>query len=386
MKKNDVKNQVATAAPKPDARGKVKSDFPKHTLEEALRVATALSDKNGGRPLPPTETAIAIGVSPGSSEFRTLLSSSIKYGLTTGSFNAERVAVEDAAKNITEPRSPEDRLKALVQAALTPPTFLAVYDYFKGKKLPDDNFFQNTLVREFEVPRDHAEKCASVFVKNMERIGLIRTASTGKWLSTESGLVLSGQVPPQEQVNSGQQTIQEPIAQEIEQTAIAKKAEPSIPRSLAHAETDSRLGKVFITHGKNTAFLNPIKDLLTFGQFEPVVSVERESVAQPVPDKVLNDMRACGAAIIHVEGEKRLIDTSGKEHIVLNANVLIEIGAAMALYGRRFILLVKDGIELPSNLKGLYEVRYEGDKLDGEVTIRLLRAINELKSQPLPKT
>ncbi len=143
---------------------------------------------------------------------------------------------------------------------------------------------------------------------------------------------------------------------------------------------------MFITHGKNTAFLNPIKDLLTFGQFEPVVSVERESVAQPVPDKVLNDMRACGAAIIHVEGEKRLIDTSGKEHIVLNANVLIEIGAAMALYGRRFILLVKDGIELPSNLKGLYEVRYEGDKLDGEVTIRLLRAINELKSQPLPKT
>jgi predicted nucleotide-binding protein len=64
--------------------------------------------------------------------------------------------------------------------------------------------------------------------------------------------------------------------------------------------------------------------------------------------------------------------------------VLIEIGAAMALYGRRYIFLVKEGVELPSNLRGLYEVRYAGDKLDGEVTIRLLKAINEMKKEPLP--
>jgi hypothetical protein len=31
----------------------------------------------------------------------------------------------------------------------------------------------------------------------------------------------------------------------------------------------------------------------------------------------------------------------------------IEIGAAMALYGRIFILLVADGTKLPSNLQGL---------------------------------
>jgi len=63
---------------------------------------------------------------------------------------------------------------------------------------------------------------------------------------------------------------------------------------------------------------------------------------------------------------------------------LIEIGAAMALYDRRFILLVKSGITLPSNLQGLYEVRYEGDKLDGDATIRLLKAIKDIKNHPLP--
>lgn len=67
---------------------------------------------------------------------------------------------------------------------------------------------------------------------------------------------------------------------------------------------------------------------------------------------------------------------------MLNSNVLIEIGAAMALYGRRFILLVKEGITLPSNLQGLYQVRYVGETLDGDATIRLLKAINELKKEP----
>jgi predicted nucleotide-binding protein len=94
----------------------------------------------------------------------------------------------------------------------------------------------------------------------------------------------------------------------------------------------------------------------------------------------MNDMRGCGAAIIHVEGEMHLMDKDAKEHVVLNPNVLIEIGAAMALYGKRFILLVRDGTKLPSNLQGLYEVRYEGDALDGNATIRLLEAINQLKS------
>ena len=64
---------------------------------------------------------------------------------------------------------------------------------------------------------------------------------------------------------------------------------------------------------------------------------------------------------------------------MLNQNVLIEIGAAMALYGRRFILLVEEGTKLPSNLLGLYEVRYEGGKLDYEATMKLLKAFNDFR-------
>jgi predicted nucleotide-binding protein len=149
-------------------------------------------------------------------------------------------------------------------------------------------------------------------------------------------------------------------------------------------ESSQRNRRVFLTHGKNKAFLSTLKELLAFGEFEAVVAAERESVSQPVPDKVMEDMRKCGAAIIHVEAEKELRDKDGASEVVLNPNVLIEIGAAMALYGRRFILLVREGVKLPSNLQGLYEVRYQADKLDSEATIKLLKAINDIKNHPLP--
>jgi predicted nucleotide-binding protein len=114
--------------------------------------------------------------------------------------------------------------------------------------------------------------------------------------------------------------------------------------------------RVFITHGKNKEILTQIKELLTFGSFQPVVSVEHETVSKPVPDKVMDDMRSCSAAIVHVGTELKLLDPQGNEHRILNPNVLIEIGAAMAVYGRRFILLVEGGVTLSSNLQGLYEV------------------------------
>jgi predicted nucleotide-binding protein len=369
-------NRVAKT--KEDLRGKIKSDFPKHTVTEALRVARALADKNGGQPLPPTETAIAMGLSPGSSELRVLLSSSIKYGLTSGSYNSERVSLEEPGRNIIEPRSSEDERRALVSAALTPPTFRAIYDYFRGKKLPDETFFINTLVREFQVPREHGTKCVQVFTKNMEQAALIHATNTGKWLSTDTaGIAPATVTVPSNQLNGDAED--ESPAEAPLTPAPELKAAPA-------ARGDKRLNRVFITHGKNTAFITPLKDLLSFGQLEAVVCTERESVAQPVPDKVMNDMRSCGAAIIHVEDEQKLVDAEAHPQIIVNSNVLIEIGAAMALYGRRFILLVKDGVQLPSNLQGLYEVRFSGEKLDGEVTIKLLRAINEIKNHPLPTT
>jgi predicted nucleotide-binding protein len=50
----------------------------------------------------------------------------------------------------------------------------------------------------------------------------------------------------------------------------------------------------------------------------------------------------------------------------------------MALYGKKYILLVEEGVDLPSNLKGLYECRYKGDELSMTATMKLLKAFNDL--------
>jgi hypothetical protein len=56
----------------------------------------------------------------------------------------------------------------------------------------------------------------------------------------------------------------------------------------------------------------------------------------------------------------------------------------MAFYGRRFILLVHESVKLPSNLQGLFEVRYSGQTLDASATIKLLEAIKDIKNYALP--
>ena len=50
-------------------------------------------------------------------------------------------------------------------------------------------------------------------------------------------------------------------------------------------------------------------------------------------------------------------------------------GAAFVLYKRNVILLVDRRVELPSNLQGLYECRYDGDTLDFDSAMKLQLAL-----------
>ena len=143
------------------------------------------------------------------------------------------------------------------------------------------------------------------------------------------------------------------------------------------ADTAASGNRVFITHGRNRKILDQVKELVAYGKFEAVVAMEHETAAKPVPKKVMDDMRTCKAAVIHVSAEDVLYDKEGNEVPQINDNVLIEIGAAMALYGEKFVLLVEEGVSLPSNLQGLYECRYEGDELNMPATMKLLKAFSE---------
>jgi len=358
-------------------------DIPTYELEEALLVPKAVVQQYAGNPTTPLEVAAAMDLAPTSAKFRMLCGASIAYGLTSGGSNAAQISVTELAKRIIEPQEEGSDLIGRREAVLKPRIIREFLSKYSGFPLPREDIALNVL-KGMNVPAHRTGQIWDMIHKCDDSVGFFQKIKDRKYVNlggvkppistatTPEGDT-SGEISPEDKIKAMVKTVHEP-----EPAAVALESRrPS-------GQNEARTRRVFITHGKNTSFIDPIKELLGFGELIPVVSIHKESVAQPVPDKVMNDMRGCGAAIIHVDGEMKLLDADAKEHTIINANVLIEIGAAMALYGRRFILLVRDGVRLPSNLQGLYEVRYQGDALDGAVTIRLLKAINELKSVPLP--
>lgn len=349
-------------------------DVPRFSLTDALRVPRAIFNHYGGDATPPLHVAKALDLAPNSGHFRNLCGSAIGYGLTQGGPNASEIEITPLALRILRPLSEGDDASAKREALLNPTVigdFLRKYD---GSPLPRDDIAQNVL-EEMDVPRNRTSEILDLITKGAASVGLLAEIKDKTYVD------LSGIEPTTEE------TTDEPAGDPIvDAEHTSGSDEPPAPPSSEEGDEDSgtRKRRVFVTHGKDRSLLSNIKKLLAFGELEPVIATERQDVAKPVPDKVLDSMRNCGAAIIHVDAEKRLLDNEANEHIVLNPNVLIEIGAAMALYGRRFILLVKEGVELPSNLQGLYEVRYEGASLDGDATIKLLEAIGQLKKYPLP--
>ena len=118
---------------------------------------------------------------------------------------------------------------------------------------------------------------------------------------------------------------------------------------------------------------------MAFGKFDPVVARDRDTA---FPRDVMDEMRGCDTAVIHVGADEMLFGGENEEPRI-SGDVLMEIGAAMALFGRNFILLVEEGVTLPSNLQGLCACRYSGQQLDMPATMMLFKAFNEFtKSRP----
>lgn len=336
------------------------SKIPKMTLTEALKLPQGLNDNFAGKPTAPHQLAMAVDISPTSSNWQDICGASIAYGLTLGGYNAQTISLTELGSRIVAPTIENDDVSAKVEAALKPEIAKSFFEHYNKAKFPQDKIARNVLA-QMGVPNERLDEVLEILKQNGQSVGIIHQTKTGPFVAIDTPIPPAGDTHPQ--------TSDTPAV--IETDTSDGNTSPV---------TQTRLNqRVFITHGKNKDIVSQLKDLLTFGKFIPVVAEEHETPSKPVPDKVLEDMRSCFAGIIHVASEDELLDKAGTVHHKINENVLIEIGAAMALYGRNFILLVQKGIHLPSNLQGLYLCYYEGEKLDYEATMKLLKAFNEFK-------
>ena len=258
---------------------------------------------------------------------------------------------------------------AMREAVLTPTVQKRFLEQYDGSSLPTDRIAKNIL-EDFGVPADRAAKVYAIIRENAEQVGFIETKD-GKEYVNLHGTPATNLDDTTQEADPNEQ-----VAVSSDDSAIAETESPAQVPITPQAPPNRR---VFISHGKEAGIVEQLKGFLEFGGFEPIVAVEEESSSTPVPKKVMDSMRKCSAGIIHVSAEEHLLDSDGNQRHAVNQNVLIEIGAAMALYDDRFILLVEEGTTLPSNLQGLYEVRYTGTTLDSAATMKVLKAASTFK-------
>lgn len=332
------------------------SEVPKHSLEQAIRIANALEEKNGGNPLPPMDVAFAIDMSPGSSSFRDLLSSSIKYGLTSGSYNQARVSLESLGRDVVEPKSPEDRRRALNDAAFRPDALRRVFEAYRGKKMPDPEFFRNAVSRDFGIPKDQAAAFVQVFEANVSFLGLVKPGSTGKWLSSE--------VPPTLEPRT-----QGPVPQDADNEGPRNEFPPE--RALAAPELHERKTQkqaIFVGHGKNKVPLQQLEKILTEYKIPYKVAIDEPNKGRPISQKVTEIMNECGSAVIIFTADEEFRDKDGNTIYRPSENAIFELGAASALYGSRIVIFRQAEVHFPANFRDIGHITFDGDNLSAKAT------------------
>jgi len=162
------------AKPKEKTKPVGSSNYPRHSLEKALRIPIAILEQNAGKETSDSEAAGYIGVTNPTGPFLLEVSSATKYGLLERP--ASRVLKPtELAKRIIRPQSPEDELKGLREAILNAPVISEVYKHYRGENLPDRKFFENTLVDTFKIPTEKLSEFIEIFQDSLEKAKLIET-------------------------------------------------------------------------------------------------------------------------------------------------------------------------------------------------------------------
>lgn len=339
--------------------------YPKNSLIDALKVSESIRDYSAGKPFDRLDLAKSLDYSPGSSGFRTLIYSSTRYGLSTGSYASQKIALTPLGISIMFPKGRDEKAEGLKEALFNIDIYKQFFTDYDNKKLPPVEYLTNTLNRDYGIPIEDAQDCYDMIVKNARELNILDNISGSDWIHMSK--LVSKKTSKVEKA--------QPIP-EAELTQETKDEEK--PNVEPEEDLDSANQPiVFISHSKNKKIVEQIKQILTFGQFDYVIAEETETTAIPIPEKIFGLMKKCNCAIINVsadEKEKRADGTYG-----INSNVLIEIGAAFLKYNKRIILLVDKRLKLPSNLQGLYRSEYEGDELTFTTAMKLQKALIDFR-------
>jgi len=155
-----------------DKKARVRWSFPRATLEQALKIAYAIKDNNGGNPWEPDEIRKAIGAGTGGNAYFYLTAAARDYGLTTGASSAEKIALADLGRDLVYAPNQEAEQAFKRRAFLTIDVFKRVLEYYKGSNLPEMKYLGNTLQKEFGLAPETHEEFSRTFRENCQYLNI----------------------------------------------------------------------------------------------------------------------------------------------------------------------------------------------------------------------
>ncbi|HEV3111259.1 MAG TPA: hypothetical protein VGY99_12265 [Candidatus Binataceae bacterium] len=144
------------------------ADFPQSTLQQAQKVPSALIDNFAGREGSPPNIALAIGISPTSSGWRTLAGSSIAYGLTEGGVNASTIKLTQLGRRLVAPEEEGGDLVARRESILMPRISKEFFERYRRAKFPNDTIAVNVL-RSLGIPADRVQSALESICRDNPR-------------------------------------------------------------------------------------------------------------------------------------------------------------------------------------------------------------------------
>ena len=150
--------------------------FPRHTVEQALRIPEAILQQNAGNPATPNEAVLFAGGAKLSGPWRVEISSAKKYGFLR--LDGSHLVVEERARKALVPQNENDRRDALRDAVLSAPDISEVYKFYRGEALPDQQFLVNALTDRFGIPADKIDEFLDVFLRSLRAANLLDETGT----------------------------------------------------------------------------------------------------------------------------------------------------------------------------------------------------------------
>jgi len=296
--------------------------FPKNTLEDAISIPKAIEEKNAGHPMAAPALAVAVGFKQTNDwRFLDLARSAHQYGLIDWKGASTPILLTSLGQDVVAPSSANQRSEALLKAFRNVESFEAVERFYGGKRIPEDEFFLNTLNREFNIPRDRVEVFAEIFLKNLQYLRAFTRRPTQAEVAATAGDIVSAGV------GRAQATVNE-----------AGPREPRVREFLDTCFVMMPFGAWFDRYYQEI-YAPAIKD----AGFEPVRADELFSTGSVV-EQIWEQI---------VKAKLLLADLTGK-----NANVFYELGLAHA--ARKPVIFTSAVVDdVPFDLRHLRVIIYD---------------------------